>query len=183
MPQPTLRSDRLILRPFTVADAPLVQRICGDPAIADTTLNVPHPYEDGMAEAWIATHEPAWEAGELATFAVTTLASELVGAVGLHLEPQHRRAELGYWVAVPHWGQGYATEAAATLVTWGFDLLDLQRIHAAHFTRNPASGRVMQKIGMTFEGIARQHMLKNDRWEDLARYAIVRGDPRPGVSR
>ncbi len=182
MPQPTLRSDRLILRPFIATDASKVQRYCGEKAIADTTLNIPHPYEDGMAEAWIATHQPAWEAGELATFAVTTLASELVAAVGLRLEPPHRRGELGYWVGVPYWGQGYATEAAAALVAWGFDILDLQRIHAAHFSRNPASGRVMQKIGMTFEGIARQHVLKNDRWEDMARYGMVRGDPRPGVS-
>jgi RimJ/RimL family protein N-acetyltransferase len=83
---------------------------------------------------------------------------------------------------VPYWGEGYATEAAAALVAWGFDILDLQRIHAAHFTRNPASGRVMQKIGMTFEGIARQHVLKHDRWEDMARYGIVRGDPRPSLA-
>jgi len=181
MPQPTLRSDRLILRPFIVADAPVVQRLCGDPAIADTTLNIPHPYADGMAEAWIATHQPAWEADELATFAVTTLTSELVAAVGLRLEPPHCRAELGYWVGVPYWGNGYATEAVMTVVAWGFDILDLQRIHAAHLSRNPASGRVMQKLGMTFEGVARQHVLKSDRWEDMARYGIVRGDPRPGV--
>ena len=62
--RPTLHTQRLILRPFEIADARDVQRLAGDRAIADTTLNIPHPYEDGMAEQWIATHQPQFEAGE-----------------------------------------------------------------------------------------------------------------------
>jgi RimJ/RimL family protein N-acetyltransferase len=69
--QPTLETDRLVLRPFTASDAERVQVLAGEYAIADTTLNIPHPYEEGMAEAWISTHAAKYAAEELAAFAVT----------------------------------------------------------------------------------------------------------------
>ncbi len=93
--------------------------------------------------------------------------------MGLMLAPEHRRAELGYWIGVPHWGHGYATEAALAAVEYGFALLDLRRITCSHFGRNPASGRVMQKVGMTREGILRQHIQKWDVAQDLVLYAIL----------
>ncbi len=175
---PVLTTPRLVLRAFRLADAAMVQRLCGAFEVADTTANIPHPYEDGMAEEWIATHEPLWREGKLATFAITLPDDSLVGAVGLRLE-RHRRAELGYWIGVPHWGQGYATEASVAMVAFGFDTLGLERIHASHFSRNPASGRVMQKVGMILEGVSRRHYLKGGRFEDIVRYAILRDDPRP----
>lgn len=178
-PRPVLTTPRLVLRPFTPADATTVQGYCSDVRVAGPTLNIPHPYLDGMAEAWIATHEPLWREQKRATFAVVLRDAALIGAVGLILELGHRRAELGYWIGVPHWGQGYASEASARLVAWGFDALGLERIHASHLVRNPASGRVMQKVGMIPEGISRRHYLKGDRFEDIVRYAILRDDPRP----
>src|SRR5690606_40251496 len=69
----------------------------------------------------------------------------LAGAIGLDVEPLHRRAELGYWVGLDYWGRGYCTEAALALVRHGFETMGLHRILAHHFSRNPASGRVMQK--------------------------------------
>jgi len=173
-PQPTLRTARLALRPFELTDAAAVQRLAGEREIADTTLTVPHPYLDGMAEAWIATHRELWEKQDHAIFAVTPPSDGVVGAIGLHLHLAHRRAELGYWIGRPFWNRGYATEAARALITFGFETLQLNRVHASHLTRNPASGRVMTKAGMTFEGILRQHIVKWDRPEDLAEYSILR---------
>jgi RimJ/RimL family protein N-acetyltransferase len=175
--QPILTTTRLVLRPLVQSDAPAVQRLAGAPEVASTALNIPYPYEDGMAEHWIATLGPAFDRGDLAAFAVTD-AGALVGAVSLRLEPSHRRAELGYWIGRPYWGRGYATEAAAALIDYGFSSLDLNRIYATHFTRNPASGRVMLKLGMSYEGTHRQHVFKDGRPEDLARYAILREDLR-----
>ena len=174
--QPTLSTTRLVLRPFTVEDAPVVQTLAGDFAVADTTLSVPHPYLDGMAEEWIAKHSPAWDEGSLAAFAITWPAGGLVGAVSLTLALPHRRGELGYWVGRPFWNRGLATEAGRAIIEFGFTTLDLNRIQAMHLTRNPASGRVLQKLGMQLEGIHRQMYWKHGRAEDVARHALLRDD-------
>jgi RimJ/RimL family protein N-acetyltransferase len=105
----------------------------------------------------------------------------LVGAMGLAIAAQHRRAELGYWVGVPHWNRGYATEAGRALLAYAFGPLGLHRVEAHHFTRNPASGRVMQKLGMRPEGVHRDVVLKWDRFEDLASYAVLESDDWAGA--
>jgi ribosomal-protein-alanine N-acetyltransferase len=172
--QLSLETERLLLRPFDLEDAPDVQRLAGAFEVADTTLNIPHPYRDGMAEAWILTHNQLFRAGVLANFAVTLRQGRtLIGAIGLRIDPPHERAELGYWIGVPFWNQGYCTEAARATVRYGFDRLGLNRIHASHLSRNPASGRVMQKLGMCHEGRLRQHVRKWERHEDLEKYAIL----------
>ncbi|MBL0170331.1 MAG: GNAT family N-acetyltransferase [Gemmatimonadaceae bacterium] len=175
---PTLRTRRLILRPFTLADAPAVQRLAGAPEIYSTTRTIPHPYEDGMAEAWISSRADAFAAGQAASFAVTLEDNTLVGATGLNLEPADHRAELGYWIGVPYWGHGYATESAEAVMAFGFESLQLHRIHACFLRRNPASGRVMEKLGMQYEGTRRQHEVKLGVHEDLVHYGILRTDPR-----
>jgi [ribosomal protein S5]-alanine N-acetyltransferase len=174
--QPTLYTARLILRPFTVADAPAVQRLAGAAAVAEMTLNIPHPYADGMAESWIATHRDAWIAGTDVTFAITTASHELRGAVGLHITRAHDRGEIGYWIGEPYWGQGVATEAVTAILAFAFDTLGLHRVQASHLPRNPASGRVMQKVGMQREGLQRGRYRKGDVYEDVVEYAVLRSD-------
>jgi ribosomal-protein-alanine N-acetyltransferase len=172
---PTLRTKRLFLRPFTLLDAKRVQELAGDEAIASTTLNIPHPYEDGMAERWIDTHQVSFENDEMIHFAIELESTGmLIGAIGLVLDLKHARAELGYWIGKPYWGQGYCTEAAEAIVQFGFATLGLNRIHASHLSRNPASGRVMQKIGMVHEGHQRKHVLKWDIYEDLELYGLLK---------
>ena len=124
-PQPTLRTERLLLRAFRPEDAAVVQRLAGEREVADTTLTIPHPYRDGMAETWIATHAEAWERQERLTLAITAEALGVIGAISLHLRPVHRRAELGYWVGRPFWNCGYATEAARAVIAFGFEALGL----------------------------------------------------------
>jgi RimJ/RimL family protein N-acetyltransferase/SAM-dependent methyltransferase len=182
-PQPTLRTDRLVLRPFTASDAAEVARLAGSIEVATTTLTIPHPYEPPMADQWIAMHPTWWDRDEQVVFAITREGDGLVGAVGLVIERAHRRGELGYWVGVPFWNQGIATEAARAVIAFGFTSLDLNRILARHLTRNPSSGRVMAKLGMRFEGVQRQHVVKWGVPEDLVEYAIVRSDDAAGLSR
>src|SRR5947209_1774479 len=118
--QPVLTTPRLILRPFRISDAPDVQRLAGASEVADTTLNVPHPYVDGVAEEWISGHPARWEQGLQVAYAVTQDGS-LSGCVSLVITSRHRRAELGYWMGVPFWNHGYTTEASAALLVLAFD--------------------------------------------------------------
>lgn len=177
MKQPTLQSRRLLLRPFSLDDASTVQELAGDYAIADTTLMIPHPYEDGMAEQWISEHSVKFEEGMLVAFAIVLReTSQLVGAVSLTVDKDQHKAELGYWVGKPFWNRGYATEAARLIVEYGFDQLQLNRISSRYLVRNPASGRVMQKIGMVHEGTLRQDTIKWGQYEDLHAYGLLRDD-------
>ncbi|MEN8144507.1 MAG: GNAT family N-acetyltransferase [Gemmatimonadota bacterium] len=176
-----LRTKRLTLRPFEPGDAPDVCRLAGDREIAANTLTVPHPYEQDMASEWIEGHAPAAVAGEKVVFALVH-SSGLVGAMGLDLAPEHSRAELGYWIGRPMWGQGFASEAARELVRYGFEFLGLNRIEAHHMTRNPASGRVLENCGMRKEGVVRQHLKKWDQFEDIVLYGILASDWAHGSS-
>ena len=165
-----ITTRRLTLRPFTDADAPAVQRLAGAREVALNTLLIPHPYPDGAAESWIASHG---QGGEL-VFAIDD--GQLVGAMGLIIDRLHDRAEIGYWIGVPFWGRGYATEAAAAVVRCGFEEHRVNRIFAQVFRRNPASARVLQKVGMRYEGTLRQHVKKWDEYVDVDSYGILRGD-------
>lgn len=173
--QPVLLTPRLRLRPFAAMDAAVVQRLAGEFSVADTTLSIPHPYADGVANAWIASLPEAFTQGRQAVFAITDrVTGELLGAIGLDLRREHDRAELGYWIGQPFWNRGFATEAARAVLDFGFRSLGLHRIHACHFGRNPASGRVLTKIGMRHEGIARGHVVRWGRSEDLVQYGMLR---------
>jgi RimJ/RimL family protein N-acetyltransferase len=174
---PTLETPRLVLRSFTLTDAPDVQRLARDREIAATTLQIPHPYEDGMAEAWIGTHQEQFEQGKLVNFAIVLREeAALVGAVGLRLDPRNTRAELGYWVGKAYWNRGYGTEASRAVLAYGFDELQLHRIFACYFAHNPASGRIMEHLGMKAEGRLRQHVQKWGQFVDLVIYGILRSE-------
>jgi RimJ/RimL family protein N-acetyltransferase len=173
--QPTITTERLILRPFTIEDAPAVQALAGDRAVADTTLNIPHPYPEGEASRWISTHADDYHARRGVVFAITRRATgELVGAIALVIHLAHRRAEMGYWIGQAFWGRGYATEAARAVRDYGFNALPIDRIDAHHFARNPASGRVLEKIGMRREGVLRRHVIRWEHPEDLVCYGMLR---------
>lgn len=172
---PLLTTPRLVLRPFQSADGSQVERLAGDWEVADTTLNIPHPYPEGGGAGWIRTHAAAWEDGSSLTLAIVPRdrPEKLIGAVSLAIAPEHSRGELGYWIALAEWGHGYATEAARALAAFGFGELGLHRIQARHFRRNEASGRVMQKLGMQFEGVIREGYLRWGRFEDVSCYGVL----------
>jgi ribosomal-protein-alanine N-acetyltransferase len=175
---PTLETGRLKLRPFALADAKRVQELAGDPDIAAPTLGIPHPYPDGAAEAWISTHAGGFDQGTLLDLSITLKPhGELIGAVGLSsIDKANARAELGYWIGKPYWNQGYCTEACRAIIEYGFCHLDLNRVQARHLPWNPASGRVMQKLGMTREGVQRQVVRRPDCFHDLVVYSLLRAE-------
>jgi RimJ/RimL family protein N-acetyltransferase len=108
------------------------------------------------------------------SFAICTQpGGELCGGAGLDISETHQRAELGYWIGVPLWRRGYATEAARAVVEFGFANLGLHRIHAHYFAENKASGRVLEKIGMRPEGRLRNHFQKWNRFIDVENCGIL----------
>jgi len=178
-----IETNRLILRPFSEADIPEIVRLLGDPAIAATTLNVPYPYSEEDARNWLAFQENERKAGAGYTFAIARRDdNQLIGAIDIRPNARHKKAEMGYWIGKPYWGRGYATEAARAIIRFGFEELGLNRIYATHFTENPASGRVMQKAGMQYEGLMRAYTYKNGQFQDHILYAILREDWEQDVS-
>lgn len=172
---PEITTDRLRLRRFVAGDAPEVQRLAGDADVAATTLRIPHPYPDGAAEQWIRTHAVRTERGSGADWAVTIRQSgSLIGAIGLEIERDHAHAELGYWIGKPYWGNGYATEAASAVIDHAFGAMKLHRVFAHYMAHNPASGRVLEKAGLTREGLLAEHIRKNGRFTDIVLYGITR---------
>jgi [ribosomal protein S5]-alanine N-acetyltransferase len=171
---PTLATPRLLLRPFVPSDADAVHAHLQDRAVASTTALIPHPYPPGAAETWIATHAARHDSGEAVILAITLAESgALIGSVELRMEAAHRRGELGYWIGRAHWGRGYASEAAGALLRWGVRTRGLHRVHAAHLSRNPASGGVLRKIGMRHEGTLRGHVDKWGVMEDLDVWGVL----------
>jgi ribosomal-protein-alanine N-acetyltransferase len=169
-----LRTLRLLLRSFERGDIPAVVRLAGAREIAATTINIPHPYTEENAQSFLAHADEDLRAGRSVSFAVTILqGGELCGAVGLAIALAHERAELGYWIGVPYWGQGFATEAASAVMAFGFETLRLNRIYASHFAGNTASQRVLEKIGMRHEGPSRQHVRKWNRFIDMENYGVL----------
>lgn len=170
---PTLRTRRLVLRPFTMDDAPAVQQLAGAYEVALNTALIPHPYPDGAAEAWIARHQQDFDQKRIYHFALDD--GQLAGAMGLVMRDEGI-AEIGYWVGVPFWNRGYASEAGLAVLRYGFEDLGLHRVYAGHFVRNASSGRVMQKIGMRYEGTLRHHAFKWGEYVDVAYYGILRDE-------
>jgi RimJ/RimL family protein N-acetyltransferase len=174
---PTLTTERLLLRQFQLTDARNVQQLAGVRAVAERTLVIPHPYEDGVAEQWIEQQQNEFDAGRGLTFAIRLAVSgTLIGSIGMEIQAEHRHARLSYWLGLPYWNQGYATEAVKAVLAHGFTMLNLHRIYAPHFHTNPASGRVLQKAGMTYEGRMRQHYLRFGEYQDLELYGMLQQD-------
>ncbi len=175
---PTLETERLKLRPWRLEDVRTFAQLSNDPEIADGTLSYVYPQPEGWAESRLARNRKSARDGLGYNFAICLKDSaEVVGDVGLWLETRHKRGEIGYWCGAPYRGNGYITEAARAVLEFGFRELGLSRIQACHFPRNPASGRILQKIGMMKEGVLRGYLVKNGTAEDVIYYAALEADP------
>ena len=148
MKQPDIVTDRLILRPFNPKDAKPVTVMAGNFNVSKMTMNIPHPYTLDMAREWIKTHSQRWKLETGASYAVTDKhTKELFGAISL-VSILDGQANMGYWIGEPYWNNGYCSEASLALVKYAFSSLGITRVYAEHLSRNPASGKVMQNIGM-----------------------------------
>lgn len=172
---PRLATPRLLLRAFAPADLPRLIALAGSYEVAKNTLNIPHPYTEADARHWLRLTRQNYEQQAGYAFALELRATgEFIGGIGLTLELRFNRAEAGYWLGQPYWGQGLATEALAVVLRFGFAELKLNKIYATHLASNPASGQVMLKNGMLKEGELVQHTKRDGQYHDLWQYRLTR---------
>ena len=176
---PTLTTDRLILRAFAPADAPSLFRAAGNPNITrytywdyHQTIDTSHFFINDYVRNKYLQAEPD-------PFAVCLheQPDEVMGAIGAHwAERKSLCMEMGFWIAEPLWGRGLIAEAAKALLPWLFATYTLERVQAHCMAENNASARVLEKIGMTYEGTARSALFHRNRFWDLKWFAALRGD-------
>jgi len=158
---PKLDSDRLILNQSKPSDIPEIVAYAGNLKIVENTRTMPHPYYEEDAIAWINMANQGFKAKNNFIFAIRFKKTQaLIGGIGLTLDIENNRAELGYWLAEKFWNKGFTTEAVQTILKFGFEQLKLNKIVAVYLTTNQASGKVMIKNGMIKEGEFKDHDVK-----------------------
>jgi len=172
-----IETARLRLGELQPGDIPQIVGYAANPRIAAHTLNLPSPYTDKDAVFWINLANQGFKNGTHYIFAIRHRAgNDFIGGIGLTVEPRFNRAEVGYWLGEPFWNRGYVTEATRAIIRFGFENLGLNKITSSHLVQNPASGRVMQKSGMTREGELKEHIRKDSAYHTLIVYGLTRSD-------
>jgi len=177
---PDIRTERLLLRRMTMKDAQDVFDYSRDPEVARHVLWTAQKHIS-EARDYIRYMNRRYRDDLPSSWGVIDLDSgRLVGTIGyMDHNQDNASVEVGYSLARWMWGKGLATEALRAVIDYTFDAMDVNRIEAQHELDNPASGRVMEKCGMTKEGVLRQRLYNKGRFVDVALYSILRGDKRP----
>jgi RimJ/RimL family protein N-acetyltransferase len=146
----TLTTAHLVLRPFREANVPAIERLLSTPEIPRQTRGFPHPLPAGWAIQWVQRHPRLAAENRRLHWAIADREDRVIGAVSLSLRLDERLADLGYWMGVDSWGQGYTTEACISVREYAFGPLGLERLEASCLPDNRASARVLEKTGMSF---------------------------------
>ena len=150
--------------------------LCNDWEVAKTTLGMPHPYPPEHFLNWVPRHAE-WFANDIEyNLAITEKdTGAVVGSISISgIHKKHLLGEIGYWVGRAYWNRGYTTEAARALTDYVFREKGLHKLIGRHFACNPASGRVMEKLGMEKEGVQKRQYFRNGQWQDVVLYGLVR---------
>jgi RimJ/RimL family protein N-acetyltransferase len=166
---PVLETERLVLRAPRQGDAKAIARLANDRRIAENTVRLAHPYRFDDAKEFIgAVNQRAGEA----TF-VVLLDGEPIGMCGV--EPREAAAEIGYWLGVPFWSRGYATEAVRAVIDHAFGGLGHAVLQAGARVSNPASRRVLEKCGFQWTGVGLYRIRAINSSAPLDRFRLDRG--------
>lgn len=171
---PTLYTFRLVLSQPVIEDAEdVISQMNSTSEISENTLTIPFPYHKEHADFWFQMADYSFRKKEAFIFGIREKDNlKLIGAIGLHLDAAHNKAEVGYWLGKSFWNNGYVSEALLEVIKFGFDELKLNKIFASHFHHNPASGKVLEKCGFVLEAELKREILKNNQYLDLFRYSI-----------
>ena len=166
-----LKTDRLLLRPFDFRDVDDVLGYASEPGFGWYLL-LPQPYTRDDAAKFVA-QQILDEWSTRPTFAMA-LEGRVVGGVGLRIDRRRERGELGYALARQHWGKGLTVEAARAVIGWGFQRYGVHKVIAHAALDNRQSWRVMEKLGMTREGLKRSHSKIGGEFVDYVDYGVLR---------
>ena len=174
---PMLRTARLFLRALQLRDAADMYEYAGTSLATRYLSWLPYPNLD-TAKIYLSTAKKRYRNGTLYDWAVVDAQSgKMIGTCGFtSFDLKNNSAEIGYVLNPNYWGKGLMAEAVRAVWLFGFEKLNLQRIEAKYFTENRQSRRVMDKVGMRFEGIARQSFLCHGNYMDLGVCAILRDE-------
>jgi len=172
-----METDRLLMKAISLEDWEEIEAYASDYDMAKTTLNIPHPYPKGSGKDFARHMAEQFDIGKHYTFSVfDRKEGYFIGLMGLGVNKEFHHAELGYWIGKPFWGKGIGTEAAAAMMKYGFHELNLHRIFARAFAHNPGSYRIMEKIGMNYEGTFKEHVYRFGEYADVKFYGLLKRD-------
>lgn len=171
-------TDRLYIREYKKADIDSIHSVVNQKKIYDTTYAIPYPYPKARVLWWIQFVENSNKNGTSYEYGIfNKKTGQYVGNVGLiNVALHHNRADITYFIDPDLWGKGYGTEAAKAMLYLGFNQLKLNRIGGICMDINTGSKKVMEKCGFTYEGTAKQEMLKDNIYHDICHYAILKQD-------
>jgi [ribosomal protein S5]-alanine N-acetyltransferase len=173
IPFPVVETQRLILRKFELSDAAGLFKVANDPLVTVYLAWEPHESEQQSLD-FIQSFINGYASGDCGHWAIVRKADNtFLGMLTLRPGVSQPRGEVGYWIGSPYWKQGYMTEALTGFIDLCFKQLGLHRIQACHFTENPASGKVMEKAGMRYEGLLHHYIFNKGGYHDAKLYAVV----------
>lgn len=173
-----IETEQLILRPFSISDAPDISAYANNPNFGRFLASVPHPYTQKDGEKFIA-RRILEDADKSKTWAITVRPDDKpMGGFSLRFRNSDKSvAEMGWSIAEAHWGKGLTTEGAQAIINAAFSHLpQMHKLTAGADLRNVGSWRIMEKIGMQREALFRQHVYFRDEWIDDVWYGILRSD-------
>ena len=178
---PAIETERLILRRLRLADTDDLYEYASDEEVARHVLWRVHASR-AQSRAFLRAARRQYSTGFPGSFAIVLKENgKMIGTIGfMWINSEFRSCEVGYSLNRNYWNRGLMTEALKAVIDFAFDELHLNRIEAQHETDNPASGRVMIKAGMRYEGTMRQRVRNKGRFSDVAVYAILRRDLNKG---
>jgi len=169
-----IRTERLVLRQLTLNDAAAFSKLAGDYDISKMTGSLPHPFPLYSAEFKIMYLRQQKRRGLAYPYAITINGGDLIGVMDLFRSVPDAALEIGYWIGKPYWGQGLSTEAAKAIIQEAKDRLGVQALMAGVFADNPASLRVLEKLG--FKTTGSEEMYFSMARMEKARSVILRLD-------
>ena len=162
----------LSLRPIEKSDIETIAALANERDIAKMALLLPYPYTVSDAKTWL---DYISKTEKEHVFAIIG-SKKMIGVIGLVNEPEHKRAELGYWLGKQYWNKGCMTGAVQMILGYAFGVLKVNKVYANVFAGNEASQKVLQKNGFVLEGILKQHVIRMGTVHDLMYFGLLKQD-------